>query len=153
MAEDYKILIIAIYKDNNLMDSKSLSKPHPTEQGSTGKDTPLNNPESQGLTENDGKSKAQALQEVVDKEARAYAKKVLKIKDEDLLQGRMSDALIQTINEAKLKHRSSKLSSLIRARSSRFEVGQLVPRWLLEEAGGSLRSHFARRRPKFQRHH
>jgi hypothetical protein len=36
-----------------------------------------------------------------------YAKKELKLTDEGLLKGRMSDQLIDTINEVKLKHRTS----------------------------------------------
>ena len=51
------------------------------------------------------------MQEEIDYDAINYAKEELQIEDEELLKGRMSEHLIKTINEVKLKHRSSITSS------------------------------------------
>lgn len=50
----------------------------------------------------------------MDSDAIKYAKDVLNLTDESLLNGRMSDKLIETINEVKLKHRTSNSSTFMR---------------------------------------
>lgn len=56
----------------------------------------------------ENRAEAQALQEEIDYVAIKYAKKELKLTDESLLKGRMSDKVIEAINTAKLRHRTSK---------------------------------------------
>lgn len=89
------------------MDSKSPSKQSHLSSTNQAITPDINNPETDNLDGQDTSSLAYSLQKQIDKKTIKYARNELKIDDESLLSGRMSDALINTINEVKLKHRTS----------------------------------------------